>query len=70
MARNAPGKGVDPALKKAIAKLLKDTMVDPQATLTDKMKVIDRALKLSAIEAKLGDDGYGAGFTTEQEGED
>ncbi len=54
--------GIDPALEKAISKLLKDTMNDPNATLTDKCKAVDRALKLEMIKQKTVDDGYGAGF--------
>jgi hypothetical protein len=33
-------------------------------TLTDKMKVLDRVIKLAAIKAKLKDDEYGTGFYT------
>jgi hypothetical protein len=40
--KKAPG--IDPALERAIAKLLTDTMNDPTATLTDKMKIIDLSL--------------------------
>ena len=49
-------------IEKAIRKLLKETMRDPQATLTDKTKVMDRALKLAAIKAKMDDEDYGSGF--------
>jgi hypothetical protein len=54
--------GIDPVLQKAIAKLLKETMTSPTATLTDKCKAVDRALKLEAIKHKMKDDGYGSGF--------
>ena len=58
----AKKQGIDPALEKAISKLLSQVMKDPQATITDKMKVIDRALKLEAIKQKMSDEGYGSGF--------
>lgn len=68
-----PSKGVkiDPALKKAVSQLLKDTMASSTATHTDKCRVIDRALKLAAIEAKFEDgQGFGAGFgKSTEEGE-
>jgi hypothetical protein len=37
-------------------------MVDPMASITDKTKVIDRALKLEAIKLKMSDDEWGSGF--------
>jgi hypothetical protein len=54
--------GIDPALERAIAKLLTETMNDPTATLTDKMKIVDRSLKLEALKMKLSDDSWGSGF--------
>jgi hypothetical protein len=54
--------GIDPALERAIAKLLTETMADPTATLTDKMKIVDRSLKLEALKMKLSDDSWGSGF--------
>ena len=54
--------GIDPALEKAIAKLLEMTMNDSEASLTDKMKVIDRSLKLEALKLKVSDDAWCAGF--------
>ena len=62
MARGQRGSKVDPSLKRAVSKLLKETMDAPKATLSDKCKAIDRALKLAAIEAKMDDSGYGSGF--------
>ena len=59
--------GIDPALSKAIAKLLKDTMSDTNASLTDKCKAVDRALKLEQIRHKLVDEGYGSGFFTNED---
>lgn len=60
MAKKA--KGIDPALEKAIATLLTDVMKDTTATITDKMKVIDRSLKLEAIKLKLSTDDWGTGL--------
>jgi uncharacterized glyoxalase superfamily protein PhnB len=37
-------------------------MKDQTATITDKTKVIDRALKLEAIKMKMQDDEWGSGF--------
>ena len=54
--------GIDPALEKAIAKLLEQTIADPEASLTDKMKIIDRSLKLEALKLKVNDDAWGSGF--------
>ncbi len=65
------GKGVNPELEEAISKLLRDVMQDPTASLTDKSKVLDRALKLEQIKQKISDDEWGKGFfTTEEEGEE
>jgi len=55
-------KGINPELEKAISELLKATMLDPEATLTDKTKILDRALKLEALKAKMSDDEWGSGF--------
>lgn len=55
-------KGINPILEKAINDLLIATMADPTATLTDKSKIIDRALKLEALKMKDADEGYGAGL--------
>jgi hypothetical protein len=55
-------KGINPDLEEAISKMLKEVMLDPTASITDKTKVIDRALKLEAIKLKMSDDEWGAGF--------
>jgi len=60
---------IDPALEKAIAKLLKDVMSDSEASITDKVKIIDRALKLEAIKHKMIDEGYGSGFFQKEDTE-
>jgi hypothetical protein len=64
-------KGVSPELEQAIGQLLKEVMNDPTASLTDKSKVLDRALKLEQIKQKISDDEWGKGFfTTEEEGDE
>ena len=55
-------KGINPDLEEAISKMLKEVMLDSQASITDKTKVIDRALKLEAIKMKMQDDEWGSGF--------
>jgi hypothetical protein len=61
-------KGIAPELEKAIAKLLREVMASKDTTVLDKLRVIDRSLKLEAIKGKLGADDYGTGFFTEEEG--
>ena len=60
MAKKA--KGINPDLESAISKLLKDVMNDPNATLIDKTRVLDRALNLEKIKQKVSDDDFGSGF--------
>ena len=60
-------KGIHPDLEEAISNMLKAVMVDPMASITDKTKVIDRALKLEAIKLKMSDDEWGAGFANVDE---
>jgi hypothetical protein len=55
-------KGLNPELEKAISEMLRAVMIDPIATINDKTKVIDRALKLEAIKMKMQDDEWGSGF--------
>ena len=63
-------KGINPELEKAISDLLKATMVDPTASLTDKTKIIVRALKLEQLKAKISDDEWGSGFMAGDDDED
>ena len=60
-------KGINPNLEQAISDMLKAVMADPMASITDKTKVIDRALKLEAIKLKMSDDEWGAGFANVDE---
>lgn len=61
--------GINPALEKAISDLLDEVMKDPTASLTDKSRVIDRALKLEAIRLKASDAEWGSGFLDSDEDE-
>lgn len=61
--------GVSPELEEAISTLLQQVMSDSTASLTDKSKIIDRALKLEQIKQKIADDEWGKGFYNEDEGE-
>ena len=63
-------KGINPDLEKAISDLLIATMADPEATLTDKTKILDRALKLEALKAKFSDDEWGSGFMGDDDDDD
>ena len=49
-------KGINPDLENAINSMLDEMKVNPDWTLTDKMKIIDRALKLEAIKLKADSD--------------
>lgn len=60
-------KGINPALEDAISKLLNEVMVDSTSSITDKTKVIDRALKLEAIKQKMQDDEWGSGFVVDDD---
>lgn len=61
--------GMNPDLEKAINKLLKEVMSPSSDTnLTDKMKVIDRAIKLEALKQKMQDEAWGRGFFEDDEG--
>ncbi len=53
---------VNPELEKAIKKLMEEVMKDSSASLTDKVKVIDRAIKFEQLKQKIQDDGMGSGF--------
>jgi hypothetical protein len=60
-------RGINPELEEAISKMLKEVMQDSTASITDKSKVIDRALKLEAIKLKISDDEWGSGFATDED---
>ena len=62
-------KGMNSDLEDAISSLLKSTMADPTATLTDKTKILDRALKLEQLKLKMSDDEWGSGFMEDDDGD-
>jgi hypothetical protein len=62
-------KGLNPELEEAVSTLLRQVMSDSTASLTDKTKVLDRALKLEQIKQKISDDEWGKGFYNDEEGE-
>jgi 5-bromo-4-chloroindolyl phosphate hydrolysis protein len=55
-------KGVNPDLEEAVSTLLKQVMADDMASLTDKCKVIDRAVNIEKLKQKISDDEWGSGF--------
>ena len=55
-------KGVNPDLEEAVSTLLKEVMADETASLTDKCKVIDRAVNIEKLKQKISDDEWGSGF--------
>lgn len=55
-------KGLNPDLEDAVAKLLREVMADPMASLTDKCKVIDRMVNIEKLKQKISDDEWGSGF--------
>ena len=59
--------GIDQSLEKAIADLLKEVSTNTEWTLTDKMKILDRALKLEALKLKMTNDDWGSGFNTDED---
>ena len=62
-------KGINPKLEEAIGQMLVAVMSDPHASITDKTKVLDRALKLEAIKLKMSDDEWGSGFNVDDDDE-
>ena len=55
------------AVEASIAKLVTDVMKDREASLTDKVKVLDRAMKWEAIKQKAADNEWGSGFNDDEE---
>jgi len=62
-------KGINSDLEAAINRLMAEVMTDPEASITDKMKVIDRALKLEALKMKDSDSEWGSGFGLDDDDE-
>ena len=59
--------GINHELEKHINHLLTAVMMDETASITEKMKVVDRALKLEQLKAKISDDEWGSGFLAEED---
>jgi hypothetical protein len=55
-------KGVNPELEAAVNQLLIQVMNDESYSLTDKCKVIDRAVNIEKLKQKISDDEWGSGF--------
>ena len=62
-------KGVNPDLEEAVSKLLLQVMADDMASLTDKCKVIDRAINIEKLKQKISDDEWGSGFIATEDDE-
>lgn len=63
-------KGINPDLEQNINMLMTQVMSDPTASITDKMKVVDRALKLEALKQKADMDEWGSGFFNNDDDDD
>lgn len=63
-------RGVNPDLEEAVGKLLQEVMADSTASLTDKCKVIDRAINVEKLKQKISDDEWGSGFIATEGDED
>ncbi len=55
-------KGINPDLEDAVNSMLVEVRTNPDLSLTDKMKILDRALKLEAIKLKEDSADWGAGL--------
>ena len=62
MTKKKQEKGINPKLEEAINLLMTQVMADPEATIIDKTRIIDRALKLEALKMKDEDSAWGQGF--------
>jgi len=69
MTKNKQEKGINPKLEEAINLLMSQVMADPEATIIDKTRIIDRALKLEALKMKDEDSAWGQGFILDDDEE-
>ena len=67
MTKKKQEKGINPKLEEAINLLMTQVMADPEATIIDKTRIIDRALKLEALKMKDEDSAWGQGFVLEDD---
>ena len=63
-------KGVNPALEAAISKLLTQVMADDSVPLSEKVKVIDRSIKLEALKLRQDQEEWGSGFFANENDEE
>lgn len=63
MTKKAKVKEVNPDLQQYLEELLAEVMASDEASLTDKVKVIDRFLKMEQIRLKIDDEEWGSGFS-------
>ena len=63
-------KGLNPDLEGTVSKLLLLVMEDESYSLTDKCKVIDRAVNIEKLKQKLSDEEWGSGFVATEDEED
>jgi hypothetical protein len=69
MSKKKQEKGINPKLEEAINLLMSQVMADPEATIIDKTRIIDRALKLEALKMKDEDSAWGQGFILDDDEE-
>jgi hypothetical protein len=69
MSKKKQEKGINPKLEEAINLLMSQVMADPEATIIDKTRIIDRALKLEALKMKDEDSAWGQGFVLDDDEE-
>ena len=67
MTKKKQEKGINPKLEEAINLLMTQVMADPEATIIDKTRIIDRALKLEALKMKDEDSAWGQGFVLDDD---
>ena len=67
MARKKETNGINPDLESAINDMLIQMKTNEEWSLTDKMKIIDRSLKLEAIKLKMTNDDWGSGLLDESD---
>ena len=67
MTKKKQEKGINPKLEEAINLLMTQVMADPEATIIDKTRIIDRALKLETLKMKDEDSAWGQGFVLDDD---
>jgi hypothetical protein len=55
--------GLNPDLEQAVSDLLKLSMQDPDLSMEEKLKIIDRAINLEKLKQKQDSDLWGSGFS-------